>query len=114
MIAEVDCSVRTPTTAYREATQAEADALIARQALPIPVETVRTQAGRVTVGLIDGVSKAVIFAKTMTSSDYAVTFGAQSILGVNLSTSAKTATGFTLNLSVAVSGTIEYIAHEVT
>lgn len=71
-------------------------------------------AGRVTLSVLDGTSKAVTFASPMRTSDYVVMLKPLSSIGVNLWTSNHSTTGFTINVAVALGGTIEYMAHEVT
>lgn len=103
---------RTPT--MTEMSAGEQSALDALQALTVTVLGLPVVTGRVTVGIIDGVSKAVTFPMALRTADYVVVLNPASSLSVNLWATNKTATGFTLNLSLAASGTIEYIAHETT
>ena len=99
----------------RDLTQAEQDAYDALQLLPKPVETVGMQSGRIALALLDGVAKSVRFPISMHSADYVITLQPSADLGpVRVWASSLAMAGFTLNLSVAVSGVIGYIAQEVT
>jgi hypothetical protein len=101
-----------PLSSYVDLTQAEIDAHSALVA-PAQVTGLTSCAGRVAVAVLDGVSKAIVFRSAMRSADYVVTFN-PAALSVRLWATSKTTSGFTLNLSLAVDGTIEYIAQEVT
>jgi hypothetical protein len=67
--------------------------------------------GTVTVVLTD-LTKAVAFTKAMPSANYRLMLQPAGNLAVTLWGTAKTTAGFTINLSVGVNGTIDYIAVE--
>lgn len=67
------------------------------------------RSGTVTVGVLD-LTKAVTFSKAMPDTSYQVLFQPTSNLAVTLFASSKTTSGFTLNLSTGVVGTISYFA----
>ena len=119
----VDCNpttsefgrTRPPTILVRDLTQAEQADYDALQLIPPPIDTVTSCSGRVTLAVSDGQTKTVRFSKSMHSADYVVTLQPSADLGsVRVWASSLAMAGFTLNLSVAVSGVIGYIAQEVT
>lgn len=110
---------RTPE--YVAMTQAELDQRTADIAASATIKTdldtaslPRAASGRVTLSLLDGVSKAITFRTPIHSADFVVMLNPTASLAASLWTTAHKADGFTLNLSVAVAGTIEYHAEEVS
>lgn len=67
--------------------------------------------GTVTVTALD-LTKAVTFSSAMPNSSYEVFFSPKANLAVTLYPSSHATSGFTLNLSIGVVGTISYIAVE--
>lgn len=65
--------------------------------------------GSVSVSISD-LSKDITFSTPLPSSSYRVILQVEGSLVVTLWPTSKTTTGFTLNLSVGVSGTISYVA----
>lgn len=66
-----------------------------------------TRAGSVALTALE-VSKSVVFDRAMSDTNYVLTFapGVASLL----SWSSKTVSGFTLNLSVGITGRVDYLA----
>lgn len=72
-------------------------------------QAIRT--GTIAVTTLD-TSKAVTFATPMPSTNYRIAFQSQTGIAANLGYSGKTVNGFTLNLSVGVNATVDYLAVE--
>lgn len=104
------------TYVYADLTPAEQDEYNARPSvLPKMSMAASSSSGRVPLTLLDGITKAVTFPSALRSADYVVMLNpAGGSVAASLWTTAHTATGFTLNLSAAVTGTIEYVAQVVT
>ena len=64
--------------------------------------------GSVTMTVAGGLTKVVTFTNAMPSANYSIAFGASGLGSVVTSWSNKTAAGFTINLSVASAGTLDY------
>lgn len=64
--------------------------------------------GTITVALLE-LSKVVTFSSPMPDTNYRVALTPTSALNVGLAATAKTVDGFTLTVSLSVSGTIDYI-----
>lgn len=109
----VDCA--NPAVQQRRAfTPDEQSEYDARQLLPVPAVGMTSVAGKVNLSTLDGLTKTVTFPQALRSADYVVTFTPLFALSASVWSTEKTVRGFTLNLSLAVNGVIEYIAHEVT
>lgn len=65
------------------------------------------RAGTITVGVLD-TSKAVTFSIPMTGTNYIVIMSSSEI--VPLGCSSKTANGFTINMALGLSGTVDWVA----
>jgi len=55
-------------------------------------------------------TKAVTFSSPMPNANYRITFGAGVNLGTAVWATSKTASGFTVNVAVGISATVDYIA----
>lgn len=70
-----------------------------------------TRTGSVTFALLE-LAKSVTFATPMPSANYRLALQPTSNLSATFWPSSKTASGFTANVSVSISGTVDYMAIE--
>lgn len=66
--------------------------------------------GSITVAVIDGLSKAVTFDVAMPDTNYQVFLQKEGDLVAEAWPGSRLTTGFTLNLTIAIAGTISYLA----
>ena len=81
-------------------------------AIPVVPAIPQVRAGSVAMTTATGKTKAITFATPFSAAvgtNYAITFN-PSGLATNAWATAKTATGYTLNLPAAITGPVEYVA----